>query len=239
MSQEVVLENARYLMNVKKTQVEMIQDRGYSLFNELNGIDETPLLSMTDPKRFIDLYNNNDIAPKDIKKNGLSAIYTHRTNSSRIYVAYPDTAKGYAEMPTALATEALQFAFKSNIYNIVLISAQKMKTKITKLFQNSSFLVKYNLFHYSELVASPKKNFYVPRHELLTKEEKQTLLQKNNMELRDFPAISIQDPQAKYYGAVPGDVFRIYRRNFVTPSMTKEEIAYRVVVDRPLKATQK
>lgn len=239
MSQNVVLENARYLMNVKKTQVEMMQDRGYSVFNELNGIEEEQLLSLTNPKEFVDFYNNKSIAPRDIKNDGLSAIYTHKANSSRIYVAYPETAKGYAEMPSALATEALQFAFKSNIANIVLVSAQKMKTKITKVFQNSSFLVKYNLFHYSELVASRKKNFFVPRHELLSNEEKQTLLQKNNMELRDFPAISVSDPQAKYYGASPGDVFRIYRRNFVTASMTGEEIAYRVVVDRPLKAIQK
>jgi DNA-directed RNA polymerase I, II, and III subunit RPABC1 len=239
MSQNVVLENARYLMNVKKTQVEMMRDRGYSLFNELNNIEEEQLLSMTSAKEFVDFYNARGIAAKDIKKDGLSAIYTHETNSSRIYVAYPETAKGYAEMPSALATEALKFAFKSNVYNIVLISAQEMKTKITKVFRNSSFLLKYNLFHYSELVASRKKNFFVPKHELLSNDEKQALLQNNKMQLRDFPAMSVEDPQAKYYGASPGDVFRIYRRNFVTASMTKEEIVYRVVVDRPLKATQK
>jgi DNA-directed RNA polymerase subunit H (RpoH/RPB5) len=215
----------------------MIRDRGYSLVNELNEIDESALLSIDDPQEFVDFYVQRGILLKDIKKKGLTAVYSLESDEEkRIYVSYPETIKGYNEMPSSLATEALNFAFKSNIRNVVLISAQLMKPKITKVFSGSSFLIRYTLFQYEELVKNRTKNFRVPRHELLPDEEKQALLQKNSMQLSDFPAISIADPQSKYYGAVEGDVFRIYRYNFIAPSMTKYEIAYRVVVNRPLKA---
>jgi len=66
----------------------------------------------------------------------------------------------------------------------------------------------------------------VPAQVLLTEEEKQQLLQKLNISLRQLPRIKSKDPAAKVLGGKKGDVIKITRRSAVAG----EYYYYRVVV---------
>ena len=70
-------------------------------------------------------------------------------------------------------------------------------------------------------------NIYVPKHILLTLEEKTELLEDYvNIKEYQFAKIFITDPIAKYYGAQKGDIFRIIRPS----EATGESIYYRLVI---------
>jgi DNA-directed RNA polymerase subunit H (RpoH/RPB5) len=67
----------------------------------------------------------------------------------------------------------------------------------------------------------------VPRHEILTEEERAELLARYKVQAYQLPQISSVDPAVKAIGAKPGDVLRVVRRS----STAGEHVAYRYVVE--------
>ena len=67
----------------------------------------------------------------------------------------------------------------------------------------------------------------VPRHEFLTEEEKQQLLQTYKVHAYQLPQINSLDPCVKAIGAKPGDVLRVIRKS----PTAGEHVSYRYVVE--------
>ncbi len=65
----------------------------------------------------------------------------------------------------------------------------------------------------------------VPKHEILSDEEKQELIKRYGIKLRQLPRIFSSDPVVKALGAKVGDVIKITRE-----FEGKKTIYYRVVV---------
>jgi len=66
----------------------------------------------------------------------------------------------------------------------------------------------------------------VPEHKVLSEKEKEELLKRYGITLRQLPRILASDPVVKELGAKPGDVIRIRRKS----PTAGESIYYRVVV---------
>ena len=66
----------------------------------------------------------------------------------------------------------------------------------------------------------------VPKHILLTKEEKKQLLEQLKIRPEQLPWIRASDPVAKLIGAKPGDIVKIIRKS----PTAGETVAYRFVV---------
>lgn len=66
----------------------------------------------------------------------------------------------------------------------------------------------------------------VPKHEILSEKEKEELLKKYGVTLRQLPRILSSDPVVKSLNAKPGDIIRIRRKSLTAG----ESIYYRVVV---------
>jgi DNA-directed RNA polymerase subunit H len=67
----------------------------------------------------------------------------------------------------------------------------------------------------------------VPKHEILTPEERQKVLAQHRVKPYQLPQIKASDPAVKAIGAKPGDILRITRKS----PTAGEHIAYRYVVE--------
>ncbi len=67
----------------------------------------------------------------------------------------------------------------------------------------------------------------VPKHEILTPEEREKVLAQYRVKPYQLPQIKASDPAVKAVGAKPGDIIRIIRRS----PTAGEHIAYRYVVE--------
>ncbi|MEM3536500.1 MAG: DNA-directed RNA polymerase subunit H [Candidatus Bathyarchaeia archaeon] len=67
----------------------------------------------------------------------------------------------------------------------------------------------------------------VPRHEILTEEERQQVLAQYKVQPYQLPQIKASDPAVKAIGAKPGDMLKIIRKS----PTAGEHIAYRYVVE--------
>jgi DNA-directed RNA polymerase subunit H len=67
----------------------------------------------------------------------------------------------------------------------------------------------------------------VPKHEILTQEERERLLAEYKVHPYQLPQIKASDPAVKVIDARPGDIIRVIRKS----STSGEHIAYRYVVE--------
>jgi DNA-directed RNA polymerase subunit H len=82
------------------------------------------------------------------------------------------------------------------------------------------------IFKFNKLQSNIVEHMLVPKHEVLTKEEGDNVLESYRSRKRDMPLIRTNEDIAKYYNMKPGEITRIYR-----PSpLTCESIAYRLVI---------
>ena len=70
------------------------------------------------------------------------------------------------------------------------------------------------------------KHKLVPKHEILSKIEKDEFLKKNKFKLQNLPRILTSDPVIKFIYGVKGDVIKITRQS----ETTGKSLYYRVVV---------
>jgi len=120
----------------------------------------------------------------------------------------------------------------TNDIKTLIIIANKVKINITlmKYINTLDFILQ--LLDFDLIQRDPITHILVPKYELLSKQQKATLLNKSNIKLKDIPKIYINDPIVKWYGGNIGDIFKITRivSSYMNIS-TMNEITYRVVIN--------
>ncbi len=70
-------------------------------------------------------------------------------------------------------------------------------------------------------------HIYVPKHEIMTKEEAEQVLEKYHTKPTEMPLINVSDPAIRGLGVKPGDMIKITRKS----STADVSIYYRYVVE--------
>ncbi len=70
-------------------------------------------------------------------------------------------------------------------------------------------------------------HIYVPKHEIITKQEAKEVLKKYNCKPTELPLIFVTDPAILGLGVKPGDMIKITRKS----STAGESLYYRYVVE--------
>jgi DNA-directed RNA polymerase subunit H (RpoH/RPB5) len=103
-------------------------------------------------------------------------------------------------------------------WNLIMILFDNPKTDeeldlhYETIYKNSNVFVQ--TFSIDKLTFNVTKHELVPKHEIISEEEKQELLKRYNIETEDqLPIIKKSDPVAKYLGIKVGQVCRITRRS--------------------------
>jgi len=101
---------------------------------------------------------------------------------------------------------------KINTHIIIIVEEikEKIREKILLQFNN------IEIFKKIEFMMNLVDHMYIPKHILLTDEEKEIFYKEYNVSNEQMQKISIFDPVSKYYNAKKNDIFRIIRSSDIT-----------------------
>ena len=119
----------------------------------------------------------------------------------------------------------MQIMSDKQVMRAVVIIRNHITPAAAKVMQSLPKL-KIEMFYENELLVNITEHDLVPKHELLTLEEKKELLQRYHLRDTQLPRIQHNDPVARYFGLAKGNVVRILR-----PSETAGRyVTYRLVL---------
>jgi len=183
--------------------------------NEITNIIITNLLRMLYDRKLInDIDKEKKILGNVENKNTFEIALNNDTKYS-IYIIN-------GELSSIVKSSSLDNYLSNNvnIHKIIIVKilTKKVCNQLNTEYRNTEFIFEHELMEHI-----PSKVF-IPKHELLSPEEKKELLETFNE--HNLAEILTTDVMSRYYGAKIGDIFRIIR-----PSITSgNNIFYRRVV---------
>ena len=96
-----------------------------------------------------------------------------------------------------------------NVLNSILVL--KGTTSIARRELDQLQPCRIEIFSQDELVVNITEHNLVPKHILLSQEQKIELLKKYRVKEFQLPRISVEDPIAKYFGVKKGQILKIIR----------------------------
>ncbi|EKM78671.1 hypothetical protein AGABI1DRAFT_114282, partial [Agaricus bisporus var. burnettii JB137-S8] len=197
------------LWKVNRTIHELVRDRGFLVSDEEIHMDL---------QHFRDQYANNSGM---VDRNQLNFYTTSRANpTDQIFVYFTD------ERSVGVKTmrKLLSILEEKSIQRGIIVFPGNMTPSARKVIVAMSAQYRLEEFSEADLLVNIVHHTLVPRHEVLTPEEKKVLLEKYRLKETQLPRIQLADPVARYYGLRRGQVVKITR-----PSETSGRYAsYRI-----------
>jgi DNA-directed RNA polymerase subunit H (RpoH/RPB5) len=216
------------LFDIKKTQLEMVRDRGYEI-----SPDEELIFNM-------DIYNFtayiNELAtanPRVTTRSLLSRSYqaTLPDGSIRSMLIYygGKTDPRQKLVAAEVVREFIGLVQRYRITEAILIvDAALSSTGGVEL--SALTLTKWQVFFDSELTYNPTRHVDTPPHELLSPEQAQAKLRELRVDLSKLLIIKVNDPVVRYYGWTAGNIVRVHRDDQTISILSPKSINYRVIV---------
>ena len=196
------------LFRIRKTVSKMLASRGY-------------LVSQKELERDKDSFLEEF---GDVSREHLTIMVPKRDDpSENIFVFFPEEEKVGVKMIKDYAKRMRE----ENVMRAIIVIRSSLtpfaKQSLLEV-QQQKFIIE--TFQETELLVNITDHILVPKHVLLTDEEKKTLLERYKVRETQLPRIKLHDPVARYYGMRRGQVVRIIR-----PSETAGRyVTYRLCV---------
>jgi len=224
------------LFRVRQTVLKMLSDRNY----DVGGDDDEESGQTIDgfKARFLIEVNaaggenNNNINRKKeykINRQGMRISGKHRRDQSDMFVFFPEenrvgvkTIEKYIEFMHDSLKENKDTTAKCR--GIVVVQTSLSSYAKDQLHKFPEIVME--CFTESELVVNVTQHMLVPKHTLLSLDEKKELLLRYKLRETQLPRIQIADPLSRYFGLRRGDVMKIER----VSETAGRYITYRLVV---------
>ena len=182
------------LFRVWKTLNQMMADRGYIVEEDFSKITYQEWLQKNNNKATLNgiYYKKSEINPEEVFRLYFEYIGESKLSAKEISIFF-------SKMKDAKADSG-----------IIVISGQLTSQAKQKMI-DINYELQVECFNISELMVNITEHSYVPKHILLTKEEKKMLLKRYKIKEHQLPKILTTDPVAKYLGLKKGDVVKIIR----------------------------
>jgi DNA-directed RNA polymerase subunit H (RpoH/RPB5) len=231
---------------VKKAQVQMIIDRGYSPINLTNNYDDTNFLNLSKDDMIIYSYNN---AVAKVKASSIfNAIYDK--NGHRIGVFYLEVEKDGKEVPKQAVVPYTQGDVWKNVISqsvyvidkIIFISPRKLNSYAMKEVEILSDNGKeVRIFTWIEMLSLVPNHVFNGISKIMDKNEevdfinsmiidKELLKSYKRPYANALPNFNTTDPIPKYYDARPGDLIQTHTKVFTHDSVLRETLTIRRVI---------
>lgn len=244
------LSSGMNLLKVLRTQIQMVQDRGYNLDQN----DETILLfdpsNETHVTTFLNVYRDTVVQSKIPFRQVLKKIYIkgakgspYPAPGSTLLVYYASPEAGHQTIGIGPVKNIIGDALKiQNLGWLIVISETEFTSEAVKELAK---IKTYPIQHFLDisLMYNPVRHELVPKHIPLSEEEALAFERTNKLKRRQLPLLRygdlqsraiekkkrVIDPIVSYYGFRPGQIVRIVRDNFIVETLVDRYITHRFV----------
>ena len=191
--------------NVRKTVLEMLQDRGNSIPEEVSIVNFEQFSIKYDTDN-IDMYIDD----------GNKKIYVHFNINLN---------KKFGKSDLVETLKKVVGTYKDENINLILLLREKENSTVTKELERKQY-ENVEIFLKKNMMFNITHHRYVPKHIVLNDEESEETVLKFNTPKNKFPKILKSDPVARYFAIKSGMMFKILR---ISPEVG-ESISYRYCV---------
>ncbi|KAI8060200.1 RNA polymerase [Gongronella butleri] len=185
------------LWRVYRTTHQMVHDRGY-------------LVSQSELEMELDTFKRTFAPSGDVDRDQLTFVVQKKDDpTDQLLVFFPkDRSVGVKPLRVYVERMAQQQIPKG-----ICVYQQSLTPSANKVMQSLPSKHTLESFNENELLVNITHHTLVPKHEVLTADEKKTLLQRYRLKDSQLPRIQHSDPVARYYGLKRGQVVKILRES--------------------------
>ncbi len=190
---EMTNEEKSKLFKVWKTLNKMMEDRGYSKNDNSNLKYDEFIAKLNINKKMYGIFAKVDPADPD--------------NIIRTYYEYIPNPKINMEN----IKDFFELMKESKVNSGIILLSGKLSQQAKQKLSEINTQLQVEMFSLNELVVNITEHELVPKHILLTPEEKKKLLERYRIKDSQLPKILSTDPVARYLGLTRGQVVKIVR----------------------------
>ncbi|KAI8344323.1 RNA polymerase Rpb5, C-terminal domain-containing protein [Chlamydoabsidia padenii] len=175
----------------------MVHDRGY-------------LVSQSELGMELDLFKRTFAPSGDVDRDHLTFVVQKKDDPTDQLLVFFPKDKSVGVKPLRVFVERMA---QQQIPKGICVYQNSLTSSANKVMQSLPSKHTLESFHENELLVNITHHVLVPKHEVLTNEEKAVLLQRYRLKDTQLPRIQHSDPVARYYGLKRGQVVKILRES--------------------------
>ena len=211
------------LFDIKRTQIELVRDRGYIippveqqiLNGTLEEFDTYLQVLRAEYPNFTDRIRLRQFYVNPVGKT-MAVFLIERTSANQKQIP--------SELIAGVVSQAIQYLFSE-----MLIIINRQLSPPGNVILKTLTSTRWQVFFDSDLTYNPTLSVDVPQHELLSAEVLNAKLTEWKIDISKLLIYESTDPIVKYYGWLPGNVVRVIRKDNSVNTLSGESINYRVI----------
>ena len=207
MSEQTDFQEKKEWFNVRKTVIEMLQDRGHVIPEDVSIVNFEQFSIKYDTDN-IDIYINDE------------------TKNKKIYIHFNiNLNKKFGKSDLVETLKKVVGIYKDENINLILLLREKENSTVTKELEKKQY-ENVEIFLKKNMIFNITHHVYVPKHIVLNEEESEEIVSKFNTPKIKFPKILKTDPVARYFALKSGMMCKILRKS---PEVG-ESVSYRYCI---------